>query len=936
MAVETRDELLGCIQDLQDRLAEAEETLRALRSGEVDAVVASGPDGDQIYTLRGADKAYRVMVQGMAEGAVTLTPAGLILFANEQFGTMVRAPLERVIGSQLQNFVAPEDADLVSALLTQSTFRKSEVRLRTDDAALVPVYLAIENLLLDGAECFCLIVTDLSEQKRNEEIVAAEKLARSILEQAAEAILVVDPEGRISRASRAAERLAGAPILQRGFDEVFRISLAGADYPFPKLAGDAAHGQAIKNIEATAVVADGRTLDLLVSAAVLSGTGSEPLGWVLNMTDITERKHKERQLKYQADIIETTADAVVAIDPNQQVTFWNAGAERLYGVSRKEALGRRLTELYQYVWAKSGEQRAQVVLETQGMWSGENIHVRRDGTQIVVSSTVNVIKPEYGGGAFAVIRDITERKKTEEILRESEARERNRAAELQAIMDAVPAAVFIAGDPEGRHMIGNRMSYDLLRALPGANISKSAPAGERPEHFRPMKKGKEIAPEDLPVQVAARTGRAVHEYELDLVFDGGDARQWIGNAVPLFDQAGQARGAVGAFLDITERKRSEERLRQAQKLESIGLLAGGIAHDFNNLLVGVIGNASLAQELLPPDHDAVEMLQGISAAGEQLARLTRQMLAYSGKGRFVMERLSLSDLIPGMIGLVQPFISKKIALELELEPDLPPIEADRGQMQQVFMNLVINAAEAIGPHAGQIVVKTGVQPVDEEFIRRNPEAADLSPGKHVYLEVRDTGDGMDPETKSKIFDPFFTTKFVGRGLGLAAVDGIVRGHKGAIRVTSAPGKGSCFTVMFPAHVGAARQQPANVLAAGNGSGTVLVVDDEQLVRNLAKRILNRYGYDVLLAGNGVEAIQVLKAHPGDISVVVLDLSMPGMSGEEALPELRKVRPGVQVVVSSGYSEDETLALFKGQRVSGFIQKPYTPERFAEKIKSTLG
>jgi CheY-like chemotaxis protein len=313
------------------------------------------------------------------------------------------------------------------------------------------------------------------------------------------------------------------------------------------------------------------------------------------------------------------------------------------------------------------------------------------------------------------------------------------------------------------------------------------------------------------------------------------------------------------------------------------------------------------------------------------------MLAYSGKGRFVVEALNLSALIPEMSGLVRPSISKKIALHLDLEPELPPIEADRGQIQQVFMNLALNAAEAIGSHDGLISVRTGVQDVDDRYLRQHPAAAALRPGRHVCLEVRDTGCGMDGATKSRIFDPFFSTKFTGRGLGLAAVAGIVRGHKAAIIVESAPGKGSYFTVLFPAAAAAIERRVAAARdVALQGAGVVLVVDDERIVREMVKRALERHGYTVLLADSGLEAIDVFRRHPGDIALVVLDLSMPGMSGEEALPEFRKIRPQVKVVVSSGYSEAETMTLFKGQRVSGFIQKPYTSHGIAEKVKVCIG
>jgi len=253
------------------------------------------------------------------------------------------------------------------------------------------------------------------------------------------------------------------------------------------------------------------------------------------------------------------------------------------------------------------------------------------------------------------------------------------------------------------------------------------------------------------------------------------------------------------------------------------------------------------------------------------------------------------------------------------------------------MNLVLNAAEAIGSQDGLISIRTGVENVDQRYSHLHPETAELRPGRYVFLEVRDSGCGMDEATRAKIFDPFFSTKFTGRGLGLAAVSGILRGHQGAIVVSSAPGQGSCFTVLFPAGARAARQpKPALVDAALQGAGVILVVDDEPLVRQMAKTALERHGYTVLVAESGPVAIDVFRRYPGQIALVVLDLSMPQMSGEETLPELNKIRPGVKVVVSSGYSETEAMNLFRGQRVAGFIQKPYNSKGLAEKVKVYLG
>jgi PAS domain S-box-containing protein len=410
--------------------------------------------------------------------------------------------------------------------------------------------------------------------------------------------------------------------------------------------------------------------------------------------------------------------------------------------------------------------------------------------------------------------------------------------------------------------------------------------------------------------------------------------EWYNSAI--YDSEGKLSSMLSQVLDVTERRQSEERLRQAQKMESLGLLAGGVAHDFNNLLVGVIGNASLAQEMFPRDHPAAELLESVIKTGEQAAHLTRQMLAYSGKGHFLIEPLDLSPLVDQIIGLIRPSLSKKVALHLDLEAGLPSIEADRGQVQQILMNLVINAAEAIGSHDGVVTIRTGVQLVDEGYQRLHPETLHLTPGAHVVLEVRDTGCGMDDAVKAKIFDPFFSTKFTGRGLGLAAVAGIVRGHKSAIAVTSEPGEGSRFTVLFPASIRPPAGQVAQPAATAQGSGVILVIDDEEVVREMVRRALARYGYTALTVESGDSAIDLFQQHPGKIDLVILDLSMPGMSGEETLLKLRKIRPELKVLASSGYSETEALAMFRGQDVSGFIQKPYTSAGIAERVKSALG
>jgi len=395
--------------------------------------------------------------------------------------------------------------------------------------------------------------------------------------------------------------------------------------------------------------------------------------------------------------------------------------------------------------------------------------------------------------------------------------------------------------------------------------------------------------------------------------------------------------------DLTEQKRAEaeravleRQLFQAQKMESLGVLAGGIAHDFNNLLMGVLGHAGLALDQLNPLHPAKRNLEAIQKAGQRAADLTRQMLAYSGRGRFEVKNLDLSVQVEEMLHLLEVSLPKTVVLNLGLKKGLPAVSADASQIQQVIMNLVINAAEAIGEASGAITLATGAQRVDEAAIRTMLVGQDVAPGTYVFLEVADTGCGMDPGTLDRIFEPFFTTKFTGRGLGLSAIMGIVRGHKGALRVYSEPGHGTTFKVLLPA-LGV---DPEAVADPGEealrpGGGLVLVVDDDETVRTVARQALEMRGFQVLEARDGLEAVELVQARGPAIGVVLLDMTMPRMGGEEAFREMRLLQPDIRVILSSGYNEVEAMGRFMGKGLKGFIQKPYGPRELLAKIQSGL-
>jgi PAS domain S-box-containing protein len=398
--------------------------------------------------------------------------------------------------------------------------------------------------------------------------------------------------------------------------------------------------------------------------------------------------------------------------------------------------------------------------------------------------------------------------------------------------------------------------------------------------------------------------------------------------------------ALASVVDVTARKRLEEerrrlerRVQDAQRLESLAVLAGGVAHRFNNLLVGMLGNASLARDLVPPDSPARAALEGIETSAQQAAELCGQMLFFSGRGRFVVGPLDLSAAVAQMQPLLELTAGSGAALHYELAGGLPPVEADAAQIRQLVLNLVTNAVEALPGPGGRITVTTGARPCGPKDWAETYRGADLPEGLYVLLEVRDNGRGMDAETMGRIFDPFFTTKFTGRGLGLAAVLGIVRGHRGAIQVVSAPGQGATFRVFLPAFEAAA---PADVPTAGSGAGKVLVVDDDAMVRGVTVSALRSAGLDVLSAGGGREAVAVMQAQGAEIGLVLLDLVMPGTGGDETLRELRRLRPGLRVLLVSGCTEKEATTRFAGQGLAGFVQKPWRVPDLVGRVRRLLG
>ncbi len=436
--------------------------------------------------------------------------------------------------------------------------------------------------------------------------------------------------------------------------------------------------------------------------------------------------------------------------------------------------------------------------------------------------------------------------------------------------------------------------------------------------------------------------------------------RWIvgkGKAVER-DGSGKATRLVGTHTDITDIKQAqqdsldmERQVLNVQKLESLGLLAGGIAHDFNNLLMAILGNADLAEADLPPDSPVLEYIGEIQRVSKRAADLAKQMLAYSGKGQFVIESMELGQLIRETSSLLEVSISKKVELRYDLAEGLPPFEGDVTQIRQILLNLITNASEAIGDTPGVITLSTGRQHCDEEYLRQHDRAAQpgesgAQPGEYLYFQVRDTGCGMDRDTLDRLFEPFFTTKFTGRGLGMSAVLGIVRGHKGAIRLDSRVGEGTFFQILLPldeAALAAAQASPAGAETPPvegpernwEGSGTILLADDDPTVLEVGRRMLQTLGFTVLTAPDGAEALDVYRSYRGDIVCSLIDLTMPRLDGTEVFQAIRALDPEALVLLSSGYNQQDTSVDLTVDRAAGFLQKPFTFDDLRAKLRKML-
>jgi PAS domain S-box-containing protein len=660
-------------------------------------------------------------------------------------------------------------------------------------------------------------------------------------------------------------------------------------------------------------------------------------------------KREEAEQRYQAFVQQSTEaiwrfemDEPMPIDwpEERQIEFiqqhaylaeCNDACARMYGYDRfDEMIGMRLRDLLVLDDPINREHLGTYIRTGFRLVDSESRELDRYGqVHVFLNNSIGIIENGKFVRGWGTQRDITEQRRLEQ--------ERMAASErLRLAIEAVHLGLW------EWDIVADRLSWndELLEIYGLTREGFTAKYETFAKSIHPSDKERV----EKAVARALNDPLAKYECEYRMIRPDGSERWIYTRGHVRRDERERAIAMLGAAIDITSRKQAEaehaameRKLQDTQKLESLGILAGGIAHDFNNLLTGVLGNASLAQMDLPESSPAQSCLKQIEQSALRAADLCRQMLAYSGKGRFLVQRVNLSHLVEESLALLLVSISKDATLKMNLASRLPCVSADATQLRQILMNLVMNASDAIGDRSGIIEVKTGVIQADAAYLASTHLSPVLPAGRYVFLKVQDTGSGMDPETQKRIFDPFFTTKFTGRGLGLAAVLGIVRGHQGALKVSSEIGHGSTFTLLLPEAEG----DPEDLAVAQSepdewrGQGRVLVIDDEETVRQVSTEMLKSMGFECVAAVDGKQGLDLFAEHPDAFDAVLLDLTMPQMGGAETLVQLRRLQPKIPIILMSGYNEQEAVGKLRGHNMTGFIQKPFQREGLQDVLRRTF-
>jgi two-component system, cell cycle sensor histidine kinase and response regulator CckA len=806
--------------------------------------------------------------------------------------------------------------------------------------------IPVDSILVGiGVLCLLLLVLFVwnrmlkrAVEKRTAELKRTEdslRLTSFAVEHAADSVYWITADASIIVANEAACRLLGYTR-----DELLKLKIADIDANYNAKVWQQhweelkAHGSLF--FETSQRAKDGRIIPVEITANFIRFNDCEYN--CAFVRDIADRKRAEDAIREREErlrvIFEASNSGIILVTSQGIIDFANRRMAEMFGIQLHELLGTSYSEHLHESEKKVGDERMHMLIrgEIQSV-ANERRFIRKDGTDFWGHLSGRRLENPDGSlqALVGVISDITELKQMIRLLAESEVR-------LRTLVQTIPDMIWLK-DVNGVYLFCNTKFERFFDARETEIVGKTDydfVDNELADFFRKYDRK------------AMAAGKSSCNEEWITFADDGHRALLETIKTPMNDADGKLIGVLGIARDITDRKKSEEdridlerQLLHSQKLESLGILSGGIAHDFNNLLQAVLGNLDLALMRLPQETSARKNIDQAIKAALHAAKLTNMMLAYSGKGLFVIKPLNLTELVEENAAMLDATIPKSITLEQHLDHALPIIKADAGQLQQVIMNLITNASEAIGDASGTITLATGVGEIDQNVLNESRLDEKTAAGRYVWLEVRDNGCGMDEETLHKLFDPFFTTKFTGRGLGMSAVLGIIRAHKGAFLAKSVPGGGTTIKVLFPT----ADDQPAgsDPVSAGESvqekqaglSVKVLVVDDEDMIRAVSTAMLKELGFETLAAASGEEALALFREAGDSIGVVLLDQVMPGMDGVSVFKELRNIRPDIKVLLASGFSKQEVSERFRGLGLNGFLPKPYTLKNLTAELTRVM-
>jgi two-component system cell cycle sensor histidine kinase/response regulator CckA len=633
--------------------------------------------------------------------------------------------------------------------------------------------------------------------------------------------------------------------------------------------------------------------------------------------EVTGRTAQEADLRRLAAIVEFSDDAIIAASLDGTITDWNPGAERMLGFSRNEIIGNPISLITSRELRTEPLECQARLLKGESVVRLESVRKRKDGSLIHVAIAVSPLKDEGGRivGGSAIMRDITERKFMEDVQRRSEASFRSFVENAPfGILRTTPEGRILQANPALVEMLGYGSEQEVLGLWMGTDVYRNP--GEHEEATRWSRNQDSVR--GMEVEWKHKSGRP---FTVRLA------------AHVVKDSNGNVEFLEGFVEDISERRALEQQVRQGQKMEAIGRLAGGIAHDFNNLLGVIIGYGDLVLEQAGADNPLQKPVEQIRKAADRASVLTRQLLAFSRQQVLEMKILNLNEVVGEMAIMLPRLLGEDIHLETILDPGLGQVKADQGQIEQVIMNLAVNARDAM-PGGGQLLIQTKNVTLDEGSAYRQQA---MVPGEYVIILVKDTGMGMDALTQAHIFEPFFTTKERGKGtgLGLATVYGFVKQSGGYVWVKSEPGVGTTFTIYLPqvCEEAGQNQESAEAAAPSRGAGTILLVEDEESLRTLTRSILEQSGYTVLEACDGMKAVDVARGHKGPIHLLLTDMVMPGMNGRAAAERVSRLHPDIAVVYMSGYtgfSAEEAANLN-----AAIISKPFSRDTLLHKLSEAL-